>query len=111
MKNAIIDRYEDGMNVNLVTFLSKLQKEMRMLEEILESAVREVIPEFSESYGWFLHTTNVGTWPLTKYCALQEIYQLAEEKMLQSLEIPLCDMIRLFTKEQLEVVLPIVFND
>ena len=110
MRNSIIDCYEDGMNVNLVTFLEQLRKRMQVLEETLGNSVREVFPEFSESYGWLLHTNNVGIWPLTKYCTLQAIYKIADERMHQSMEIPLCEMVRLFTKEQLEEVLTIVFN-
>ena len=101
---------EEGMVIFLSTLLDALQKQMKVLEQDMQNEHRELIPEFSERFGWFLHTTSVGVIPLTKYCVLQSIYMKVDEKYHQSPEIALCDIMELFTKEQLDVLLPIIFN-
>ena len=101
---------EEGMCIFLSSLLDALHKHMEVMEQDLANDHKEIMPEFSERFGWFLHTTSVGAVPLTKYCLLQSIYVKVSEEHYKSPEITLCAMMELFTNEQLEVLLPIVFN-
>jgi hypothetical protein len=111
MRNKVLTIGEEGMCVDLHALLDAMKMQMKVLEQDIQNASREIIPEFSKNFGWFLHTTTVGAIPLTKYCLLQSIYSKIYDKSHTIPEITICDMMELLTKEQLEVVLPIVFND
>ena len=101
---------EEGMVIFLPTLLDVLQKQMKVLEQDIQNEPRELIPEFSEQFGWFLHTTSVGVIPLTKYCLFQSIYMKVYEKHFQSSEIAICDIMKEFTNEQLEELLSVIFS-
>lgn len=105
----IISMNEDGMCVNLSLLSDAVKKQMKLFEQDVDRVPRAVFPEFFENLGWVLHN-SVDPIPLTKYCMLQEIYITVNNMMHINLEVPLCEIMKDFDKDQLEVVLPIIFN-